>query len=293
MPDIDFVAIDFEHATPNKGTVCSIGIATVKQGEITDQYKTLIQPPNNEYFIHNSRVHGIYETDTTNAPTFKEVWPEIKKRINNQYVVAHGASHTDRHCLQQAMEINDIQESLNIRWIDTQKLCNAQLEVICKACDIVLNHNDSLSDAIACAKILMAFMSGTLPEEKIIQSTKNKAQNNTIAKKEFHAPISSLLLSPELDSVTNKNNPFYNKKVVITGIYETWPDRDILAMLLKNLGADIDRNVGKYTNILCAGSGCGPSKLKKIQDLIDAGKDAKILYENELIEILNQINLQN
>ena len=76
--------------------------------------------------------------------------------------------------------------------------------------------------------------------------------------------------------------------MVISGNYERWPNRDELGIVLKELGADIDRSIGKYTNILCAGSDCGPVKLKKMQELIDAGKDAKILREDEILKLIQE-----
>lgn len=284
----NFVAIDFEHATPNKGSVCSVGIVTVENGEITDQYATLIQPPNNKYFQPNSLIHGVFETDTINSPSFKDVWPEIKRRINNKTVIAHGANHTDRHCLEQAMEINNINDSLNISWVDTQEICNAKLDLISKVCNIQLDHHDALSDAIACAKLYLLYLSNNLPLEKIYDYKEKGRQYNIVELKENHAPIQRELLFPEFESVQNKNNPFFKKKVVITGVYEHWPNRDELASILKKMGADIDGSVGKYTNILCTGRECGPVKLKKMQELINAGKDAQILKEEEIIKLIQE-----
>lgn len=282
----NFVAIDFEHATPNKGSVCSVGIVTVENGNITDTYTSLIQPPNNEYFKANSFVHGIYETDTVKSLTFSQVWPEIKHRIDGKTLIAHGASHTDRHCLKQAMEINNINDSLKIRWIDTQEICNVKLDIISKVCNIELDHHNALSDAIACAKVYLLYLTDNLPFEKIYSYKGKKEQDNIATLKADHTPILGELLFPEFDTVTNKNNPFYKKKVVISGLYDRWPDRNDLAALLKELGADLDISVGKYTNILCVGRGCGPVKLKKMQELIDAGKDAQILRENEIIRLI-------
>lgn len=284
----NFVAIDFEHATPNKGSVCSIGIVTVENGNITDTYTSLIQPPNNEYFQANSFVHGIYETDTVKSLTFLQVWPEIKCRIDGKTIIAHGANHTDRHCLEQAMEINNISDPLDIRWIDTQDICNAKLDIISKVCNIESDHHNALSDAIACTKIYLLYLSNNLPFEKIYDYKGKEGQDSIASLKADHIPISGELLFPEFDTVINKDNPFYKKKVVISGLYDRWPDRNDLAAQLKRLGADIDGSVGKYTNILCAGRGCGPAKLKKMQELIDAGKDSRILNEQEIIMLLTE-----
>ena len=95
------------------------------------------------------------------------------------------------------------------------------------------------------------------------------------------------MLTPDFENVENKDNPFYKKKVVISGTYENWPDRNDLASIIKSMGADIDTNVTVKTNILIAGAGVGPKKLEKMQANIDAGKDAVIYNEIDIIHILS------
>lgn len=54
-----FTAIDFETATGHPHSACAVGIVTVEDGIITEEYYTLIQPPDNEYWYRNVMVHGI------------------------------------------------------------------------------------------------------------------------------------------------------------------------------------------------------------------------------------------
>lgn len=51
--NLSFVAIDFETATGYMESACSVGIVTVTDGIITDEYYSLIQPPENEYWRSN------------------------------------------------------------------------------------------------------------------------------------------------------------------------------------------------------------------------------------------------
>ena len=106
----------------------------------------------------------------------------------------------------------------------------------------------------------------------------------------LHVKISSDLLKPDFEHVKDKENYFYGKKVVISGIYDNWPDRNELAMTIKDLGADIDTSVTKRTNILIAGDGVGPSKLSKMIANINEGREAVILNETDVVGILNGIN---
>jgi len=159
-----FTAIDFETATGNRNSACAVGIITVENGEIIDEYYTLIQPPNNEYNWHNKQVHGITENDTHNAPTFNKIYPEIKKRLQEKIVVAHNESF-DRSVLQKTMTENGFDYSelrISDRWKCTMKLCRAndkypsgKLDECCAVDNIELKHHEALSDARACAELYL------------------------------------------------------------------------------------------------------------------------------------------
>ena len=156
-----FVAIDFETATGYHP--CSVGIVSVENGVIVDEYVTLIQPPNNVYSPFTIQVHGIHPKDTMHSKSFVELYPEIKKRLQNKLVVAHNESF-DRNVLAKSMALHGIDYSdLNIasRWECTVKIYKAKglkptkLSDCCRAMNIQLNHHEALSDARACAKLYL------------------------------------------------------------------------------------------------------------------------------------------
>ena len=158
---MNFVAIDFETATGYHP--CSVGIVTVENGVIIDEFVTLIKPPRNEYNPYTIAVHGICPRDTVNAKTFAQVFPEIQKRLHNQIVVAHNESF-DRNVLAKSMALYGLDyESLNIgfRWECTVKIYKAKglkptkLSDCCREMRIELNHHEALSDARACAKLYL------------------------------------------------------------------------------------------------------------------------------------------
>lgn len=276
-----FVAIDFEHATRVKGTVCSVGIATFnKLGAVIDEYYTLIKPPNNEFEWFTTNKHKINSELTKLSPEFIDVFPEIKKRLNNQVVVAHGAFHTDKHCLEQAMELNGINENLEIDWVCTQELCNCSLDIASKVINIELDHHQALSDAIACGKIFAKYLTEELPLGEF-QKLKQKTQINKKAKIDDFFPqnLRGDIYKPDFENAENKTNPFYMKKVVITGF--PYAEKSIIADNLKKLGADIDTGVTKRTNFLIAGPTAGPTKLDKMRKNIEEGKEARIITVDE------------
>ena len=156
-----FTAIDFETATAFHP--CSVGIVTVENGIIVDEFVTLIKPPNNQYSPSTIQVHGIYPQDTMHAKTFAQIFPEIKKRLQNRVVVAHNESF-DRNVLAKSMVLHGFDYAdLNIatRWECTVKIYKAKglkptkLSDCCRAMQIQLNHHEALSDARACAKLYL------------------------------------------------------------------------------------------------------------------------------------------
>jgi DNA polymerase-3 subunit epsilon len=158
---MNFVAIDFETATHHH--ICAVGIVTVENGLITDEYVALIQPPGNWYNWYNTQVHGITSRDTKNAPLFDAIFPEIKNRLSGKLVVAHNEAF-DRNVLKKTMLDYGLDYSeLNIadRWECTVKIYRAKgyhpanLEACCKIQKIALNHHEALSDAQACALLYL------------------------------------------------------------------------------------------------------------------------------------------
>ena len=76
--NLSFAAIDFETATGYMESACAVGIVTVTDGEITDEYYSLIQPPENEYWRANMLVHGI----TPGMTDSRDFMPSIPKSKN-------------------------------------------------------------------------------------------------------------------------------------------------------------------------------------------------------------------
>lgn len=280
-----FAAIDFEHATSAKGSICSVGIAIFEDGNVIDTFYSLVRPPNNEYSIYTIKKHKITPEQTINSLRFDEVFPEIKRRLIGKKVIAHGAFHTDKHCLEQAMAFYDIQDQMYLNWECTQNIVEVALHIACKECDIMLEHHHALSDAIACGQLYNLYLNGKLDFEKIrAASASQKKKKKPEYQKKYPARINSDLLQPDFENAVNKTTIFFKKKVVITGFADSLKNE--IATDLKNFGADIDESVGKQTNFLIIGESPGPSKLKKMQINIDEGRDAQILNYFELVLLL-------
>lgn len=158
-----FAAIDFELATGVRNSVCAVGIVVVENGEIVDEYYSLVRPPQNKYHWGNSRVTKIYAKDTKDAPSFLDIYPEIKKRLKGRKMVAHNEGF-DRDVLKVVMEYYGLKYSelkLPKKWEDTVVIFqekgtkSAKLNNLSKEYGIEIEHHNALSDARATALLYL------------------------------------------------------------------------------------------------------------------------------------------
>ncbi len=90
---MDFLALDFETATAKWDSPCELGIAVVRNGAVQEVRNWLIKPMSWPYFSPwNVAVHGIRPNDVADAPTFEELWEEVRALVQNSTIVAHNAS---------------------------------------------------------------------------------------------------------------------------------------------------------------------------------------------------------
>lgn len=68
----DFAAIDFETANGKRTSVCSVGVVIVRNGMIADRFYSLIHPEPDYYTYWNTKMHGLTQADTNNAPFFQK-----------------------------------------------------------------------------------------------------------------------------------------------------------------------------------------------------------------------------
>lgn len=168
---LSFAAIDFETATGAPESACAVGIVTVTNGEITDEYYSLIQPPENEYWRSNILIHGITPEMTESLPGFYAIYPEVRKRLQGQTVVAHNEQF-DRHVLMRTMRMYQLDYDellLPERWECTLRIYRslgykpANLSACCQREGIELKHHEALSDARGCAKLYLNYLERCRP----------------------------------------------------------------------------------------------------------------------------------
>lgn len=156
-----WVAIDFETASRERASACALGIALIINGSIAEERSWLIQPPGNYYEPMNTRVHGIDEDMTWQAPEFDEVWSEIEPYLSGAALLAHNAPF-DIAVLRASLERYEL-STPDAEYVCTvsmarkvwPRLANHKLPTVCDHCGIELAHHDAGSDAAACARIAL------------------------------------------------------------------------------------------------------------------------------------------
>lgn len=309
-----FVSFDFENLFPQRVTACSVGMVKYKNGEIVDKYYTLIRPP----FEYEGKkgpaltwIHGFTEDKLKNEKTFAEILPQMEEFIDGLPLVAHNAC-VERACIYDCCAYYNIQTTIPYENIfDTYLLSKAiedtlgvpicgpgtySLNVVCQRFGVKeLRHHHACDDAEMCGNLFLTFpkyLSGELKfdasaRERALDSCSKKSSSGNFIYDSYasrgHINLCGNVLQKDLSSA-DSNNPFYDRKVVITGVFNI--ERQKLANTLKSMGADIDTGVGSKTNYLLIGEEPGPSKLKKFDELIAAGKDVRKIYQEDLDLIL-------
>lgn len=161
-----FIAIDVETANNNRSSICSIGAVKVRDGIIVDRRYTLVRPEPDWYSFHCTRVHGLTDADTWNAPSFGTVWAEWTEWLEELPLVAHNAVF-DAGCIREACRIYGLEPPAFFmctlkaaRASIPRGMCASKsLDSLCQYFGIPLkNHHNALDDAEACAKLAVALL---------------------------------------------------------------------------------------------------------------------------------------
>ena len=162
MNNINFIAIDFETATPKRASICEAGICVVKAGTIVETKSWLVRPEDNLYSYWNIKIHGIQPEQTENAPSFPEVWKEIEAYLDEcPVLVAHNATF-DMGCIRHSLELYGLEKSEIIYYCSLlaarniyDSPCNS-LDYLCDQFEIPEGtHHRAGDDAEMCARLFL------------------------------------------------------------------------------------------------------------------------------------------
>ncbi len=156
------VAIDFETANEQRTSACSIGVAWIEDGRVTETEEHLIRPQEMRFNPFNTAIHGIRAEDVADAPEFPGVWARLRDRLDGRLILAHNA----------AFDLSVLRHTLTaygLPWPTCAYLCTVvlsrrawptlaahKLNHLADFLGIALEHHRAGSDAEACARIGLA-----------------------------------------------------------------------------------------------------------------------------------------
>jgi DNA polymerase-3 subunit epsilon len=228
----------------------------------------------------NFTVTALDSLATKDKPIFPVIWEKLHGSFTSTLLVAHKAN----------FDISALNASIRYHGLTppqfncecTYQLTGLKLTALCEALEIELpKHHNALFDALACAHAYIKIKNGTKPNLSLI---KGDGLENLFA---GHEKIAGDLLKPNLE-IDDKNNPFYNKKIVFTGVLDKISRQDA-AKIVKAMGADIDTGITRNTNYVIVGHGAGPSKLGKIEDFNSKGANITIITETDFWGIIKHV----
>lgn len=292
---MNFVAIDFETANNSEiGSICQIGAVKVCNNVIVDTYTALINPEVG-FSESNIAVHGIRPADVDGAPTFLQAWPSFRTFIGDNMIVAHNASF-DVSALEKAMFLAGISP------VDFPYACsyclakqifpNEEKYTLNSLCDkfrIYLDHHDALSDATACAKLVLIFsiIQGCDSLDHLLESCRvsgSSVLTNTYVPDEHISKANKwTMYAHQKDVVRNdfsdyelvQTDFFRNRTAVLTGNLR-YLSRGAATSIIEELGGKCVGSVSKKTSVLIVGT--------QDSDLVKNGKSSKQMKAEELIQ---------
>lgn len=290
---LTFNAIDVETANANRASICQIGIVHVRDGQIQDQWETLVNPE--EWFDpHNTHIHGIEATAVEDSPTLPEIRGELRRRLRGSVLVSH--TPFDRVAFERAMEKYDL-EQLQVTWLDSARIARRAwpgkyavrgfgLKNIAKDLGISFRHHNALEDARVSAEItLRACEESGLNINDWLQQVRQSIQQT--ASKSGRGPRPEQSVRRE----GNAEGPLYGETIVFTGKISV--SRPLAADFAADAGCNVATSVTKQTTMLVVGiqdksklNGYDKSgKHRKAEVLIEQGQEIQILSETDFREI--------
>ncbi len=287
---LTFNTIDLETANADRATICQIGIVHVRNGEIADEWETLVNPE--EWFDpYNTSLHGIDEFKVEHSPRFPDVYDELHKRLVGSILVSH--TSFDQVALIRSMTKYDL-EQFEVKWLDSAMIARRVwpekygrsgygLRNIVKNLSISFKHHDALGDATASAKIVLRAcdsegidIDGWLNRVKQPVSATHPKRGRKVPKRE-----------------RNVEGALSGETILFTGALEIprWQAEEEAA----KAGCDVVRNASKKVTIFVVGiqnysrlKGYEKSsKHRKIEALISKGSDIQILSGIDFLQLID------
>lgn len=287
MPDYDFIALDVETANEEYWSICQIGLAYFKDGQLVDTWKSYVNPET-EFSYMNISIHGITPEMVKGAITLPELFHTVRETVPGAIVAHH--MPFDRLAFQRCA--NHVGGNLfDCHWLDTARVARRTWEEVrqkgyslsnlSKMLDI--RHDcphDALDDAITAGQVLLKAVesSGVTIHEWLTRSKAKRYSTN---------------LREIANAEPDPDGSLYGEVIVFTGALSM--TRVEAARLAYQAGCNIDVGVTRNTTLLVVG-GQDISKLaghdksgkhRKAEELIQKGLPIRIIGEVDFQQLIS------
>lgn len=288
---MDFVAIDIETANADMSSICQIGIAEFRDGQLFETWTTYIDPQD-DFDEINMMIHGITPEMVQGYPNFTQAHEPLYKYLSKKIVVCH--THFDRSAIHQAAYSHGIILP-DCEWLDSAKIARRTwlelsqnggygLANIAKFIGYKFKHHDALEDACASGHIVLKAIETTgIPlTDWVIRSKKPLYLNS--------------LTQHEVKRVGNQDGLLFGEVIVFTG--SLIMPRAQAADMAAQIGCQVDAGVTKKTTLLVVGDQdikilAGKEKSSKhikAEELIKKGQNIRILMESDFLALIKNQN---
>jgi DNA polymerase-3 subunit epsilon len=283
----DFIALDVETANEDFWSICQIGLAYFKNGEIVDTWKSYVNPET-DFASINIDIHGITSEMVQGAIKLPELYDRITRKITGFIVVHH--MPFDRVAFRSCAEYLN-RSPLSCKWLDTARVARRTWEEVrisgysLTNLSFLLNiphekPHDALDDAITAGRVFLKAIERTnlSIEEWLIRS---------------HSDMADQRYRTLANSEPDPNGSLYGEVVVFTGALSI--TRMEAAQLAYRMGCNIDAGVNKHTTILVVGDQDSrklagynkSSKHRKTEELITQGQSIRIIGEDDFKSMID------
>ncbi|MEV5829157.1 exonuclease domain-containing protein [Spirillospora sp. NPDC052242] len=259
-----WVAIDFETANSFRGSPCAVGLVRVKEGEIVEEWSTLIRPPDGHgrFDPMNVAIHGITAARVADAPPWQRVLGQITEFAAGDPFVAHNAAFDvgvlADACRASGSAVPDLEYACTL--VVARRVWDGMLSYKLPVLAGVLGieparHHDAAADARAAAEVMLAALRrhGTSELDRLlgahrVQMGSYRGGNRRACK--HRGPVRKP--PPGADPDADPDNPFYGRTVCFTGTINGMT-RPVAEQRIAALGAQAVRDVTTSVDLLVVG----------------------------------------
>ncbi len=313
-----FFALDVETANADLASICSIGIATFEDGEMTDEWCSLVDPKD-QFSAINKRVHGIDEGMVNGYPTYATLADELNRKLSNSVVVSHGSF--DRTAIFRAAARWSVSPP-TCKWLNSQTVTRrtwpqfAQrgygLKNVSEHIGYEFKHHDALEDAKAAGQVVLAAMEKTgvdiadwlaaldkRPRARGYARATGAAKDGSIRRQgnrraRRHRPrTTTAAKGGSIRRQGNPDGPLFGEVVVFTGALGI--ARADAADIAAAAGCEVGTSVTRRTTLLVVGDTdvrklaghTKSSKHRKAEQLAVKGQPIRIIGESDFQTIVD------